>query len=101
MKLVIDTTEATLTRVDAGATTTLPLYSKQAFEALSLEWVRVGWSLKYYHNFAWFGLPILQLPEDVIRLQEVIYRGATETDHRDRSVSAAVRCCSMRPCSRR
>src|SRR3974390_523076 len=74
MKLVIDTTEATLTRVDQGTTTTLPLYGKEAFEALSLEWVRVGWSLKYYHNFTWFGLPILQLPEDVIRLQEAIYR---------------------------
>src|SRR5665213_3593766 len=74
MKLVIDTVEATLTRVDQGNATTLPLYSKQAFEALSLEWVRVGWSLKYYHNFSWLGMPILQLPEDMIRLQEVIYR---------------------------
>ncbi len=74
MKLVIDTVEATLTRVDQETSTTLPLYSKQAFEALSLEWVRVGWSLKYYHNFSWLGMPILQLPEDMIRLQEVIYR---------------------------
>ena len=74
MKLVIDTTLGTMTRVEGVAETSLPLYSKEAFEALSLEWVRVGWSLKYYHNFTWFGLPILQLPEDVIRLQEVIYR---------------------------
>ena len=74
MKLVIDTTEATLTRVDGENEKSLPLYGKEAFEALSLEWVRVGWSLKYYHNFTWFGLPILQLPEDVIRLQEVIYQ---------------------------
>jgi hypothetical protein len=62
MKLVIDTTLGTMTRVEGGAETSLPLYSKEAFEALSLEWVRVGWSLKYYHNFTWFGLPILQLP---------------------------------------
>lgn len=74
MKLVIDTTRATFTRVEGETEATLPLYSKEAFEALSLEWVRVGWSLKYYHNFAWFGLPILQLPEDVLRLQEVIYQ---------------------------
>jgi cephalosporin hydroxylase len=74
MKLVIDTTAATFTRVEGAIETSLPLYSKEAFEALSLEWVRVGWSLKYYHNFTWFGLPILQLPEDVIRLQEVIYQ---------------------------
>jgi cephalosporin hydroxylase len=74
MKLVIDTTRATFTRVDGETEATLPLYSKEAFEALSLQWVRVGWSLKYYHNFAWFGLPLLQLPEDVMRLQEVIYQ---------------------------
>ncbi|HEV2202515.1 MAG TPA: CmcI family methyltransferase [Bryobacteraceae bacterium] len=74
MKLVIDTTRATFTRVDGETEATLPLYSKEAFEALSLQWLRVGWSLKYYHNFAWFGLPILQLPEDVMRLQEVIYQ---------------------------
>ena len=73
MKLVVDTAARTLTRSEGGKETTLDLYSKEAFEALSLEWVRVGWSLKYYHTFTWFGLPILQLPEDMVRLQEVIY----------------------------
>lgn len=74
MKFVIDTARGTFTRVMGDTEAILPLYSKEAFEALSLEWVRVGWSLKYYHNFAWFGLPILQLPEDILRLQEVIYQ---------------------------
>ena len=48
--------------------------SRDAFEAISLQWVRVGWGLRYYHNFSWFGHPILQLPEDLMRLQEVIDR---------------------------
>ncbi len=74
MKIVIDTGARTLTQVVDGAETRHPLFSKEAFEALSREWVRVGWSLKYYHNFSWFGLPILQLPEDLVRLQEVIYQ---------------------------
>jgi cephalosporin hydroxylase len=73
MKIVIDTAAQTLTQQSEGAETTLELFSKEAFEALSLAWVRVGWSLKYYHNFTWFGLPVLQLPEDLLRLQEVIY----------------------------
>lgn len=73
MKLLIDTTARTLTRVDGGSETNLDLYSKEAFEAIALEWVRVGWSLEYYHTFSWFGLPLLQLPEDMLRLQEVIY----------------------------
>src|SRR5258705_8473522 len=73
MQLVIDTATQTLTRRDGASSTTLELFSKEALEALSLEWVRVGWSLNYYHTFSWFGLPILQLPEDLLRLQEVVY----------------------------
>ena len=77
MKIVIDTAARTLTRegsTEAGVSeTTAGLFTKEAFEILSREWLRVGWSLKYYHTFTWFGLPILQLPEDLLRLQEVIY----------------------------
>jgi cephalosporin hydroxylase len=73
MKIVIDTTAQTLTQAEGAAESTVGLYTKEAFEALSLAWVRVGWSLQYYHNFTWFGLPVLQLPEDLLRLQEVIY----------------------------
>jgi cephalosporin hydroxylase len=73
MKIVINTTAETLTEVNGAAENTVGLYTKEAFEALSLAWVRVGWSLQYYHNFTWFGLPVLQLPEDLLRLQEVIY----------------------------
>jgi cephalosporin hydroxylase len=73
MKIVIDTTAGTLTQAVDGSETSVGLFTKTAFEALSREWVRIGWSLKYYHNFSWFGLPILQLPEDLLRLQEVVY----------------------------
>ena len=73
MKIVIDTAAQTLTQQSSDVETTVGLFTKEAFETLSLAWVRVGWSLQYYHNFTWFGLPILQLPEDLLRLQEVIY----------------------------
>lgn len=73
MQLLIDTSAQTLTRIEDGTRATMGLYTKEAFEALSLEWLRAGWSLKYYHTFTWFGLPVLQLPEDMLRLQEVIY----------------------------
>ncbi len=74
MKFVIDTEAQTLTRIQDGEQTAVGLFTKEAFETLSREWVRVGWSLKYYHNFSWLGRPILQLPEDLMRLQEVVYR---------------------------
>ncbi len=72
MKLTIDTDAGTLTEVD-GSTRTLNLYSREAFEILSREWVKVGWDQKYVYTFSWMGRPIIQLPEDMIRTQEVIY----------------------------
>lgn len=74
MKLIIDTDARELHVEDGGATETLPLYSREAFERISDEWVRVGWNQKYTYTFSWFGRPVIQLPEDMVRVQEVLYR---------------------------
>lgn len=74
MKLILDTETATLNIEDAGQCKTLDLYSKEAFEELSRQWVRVGWNQKYQYTFSWMGRPVIQLPEDMIRMQEVIYQ---------------------------
>lgn len=74
MKLTLDTEAKTLTLDDAGKIETLELYSSAAFEAISRQWVRVGWNQKYQYTFSWMGRPIIQLPEDMIRMQEVIFR---------------------------
>src|SRR5271155_2319410 len=50
----------------------LPLYSREAFELVSREWVRIGWGVRYYFTMTWFGRLIQQLPEDLVRLQEVL-----------------------------
>jgi cephalosporin hydroxylase len=72
MKLTIDTEAQTLTQQDGDEVQEFPLYSRAAFELLSRQWVRVGWDQKYAYTFSWFGRPIIQLPEDIIRTQEVI-----------------------------
>ena len=41
MKIVIDTVAQTLTQANGAAENTVGLYTKEAFEALSLAWVRV------------------------------------------------------------
>ncbi|MDH3671271.1 MAG: cephalosporin hydroxylase family protein [Gammaproteobacteria bacterium] len=74
MKLIIDTESRTLTREDGDERRVLDLYSTEAFEILSLHWVRVGWNQKSQYTFTWMGRPIIQLPEDMVRAQEVIYR---------------------------
>jgi cephalosporin hydroxylase len=46
----------------------------EAFEAVSAAWLRCGWDVKYVYGFTWMGRPVIQLPEDMIRIQEVIWR---------------------------
>jgi cephalosporin hydroxylase len=74
MKLTIDTESSTLAIEGDAEARTLPLYSREAFEALSRQWVRVGWNQKYQYTFTWLGRPVIQLPEDMLRTQEVLYR---------------------------
>ena len=48
--------------------------SKAGFKMLSELWLRSGWDMKYVYSFSWLGRPIIQLPDDLIRIQEIIYK---------------------------
>lgn len=73
MKLSIDTDSQLLSIEDRGTSHQYPLYSREAFELVSREWVRIGWGVRYYFTMTWFGRLIQQLPEDLVRLQEVLH----------------------------
>jgi cephalosporin hydroxylase len=49
------------------------LGTPEAFGVISKAWLRAGWDNKYVYGFTWMGRPIIQLPEDMIRIQEVIH----------------------------
>lgn len=51
----------------------LSLSDPEAFEVISRAWLRAGWDTKYVYGFSWMGRPVIQLPEDMIRIQELIY----------------------------
>ncbi len=70
MKIEIDTDEKVL-HVDGEK---LPLYSDAAFRVVSDVWLKVGWNQKYSYTFSWLGVPIIQMPEDLVRFQEVVWR---------------------------
>ncbi|WP_420606010.1 cephalosporin hydroxylase family protein [Novosphingopyxis sp.] len=74
MKTVIDETRATVTVIDEnGSEKSHPMESAAAFEAASKAWLRAGWDAKHVYSFTWMGRPIIQLPEDMVRLQELIW----------------------------
>ncbi len=73
MKIIIDTECKSLKINDQTEEKTIGLYTKEAFELISRLWVKTGWNQKYQYTFTWLGRPMIQLPEDVLRIQEVVY----------------------------
>lgn len=73
MQILIDTETKELTVTDMAGSRKLDLYGKEAFELISYQWLKTSWNQKYSYTFTWMGRPIIQHPEDLVRLQEVIY----------------------------
>jgi cephalosporin hydroxylase len=44
----------------------------EAFRAVGDAWLRVGWDQKYVYSFTWLGRPVIQLPDDLLRWQELV-----------------------------
>ena len=70
MKLDIDTQRGEI-RLEDGKS--IPLYSDEGFKLVSDLYLKVGWNQKYTYTFTWFGVPVIQLPDDMIRYQEVVF----------------------------
>lgn len=62
-----------LTLQEPSGPRTINIGTAEAFAVLSRLWLRSGWDTKYVYSFTWMGRPMIQLPEDMIRIQEVIY----------------------------
>jgi cephalosporin hydroxylase len=73
-KLEIDLDEGRVRAVTSGGTHDYELNSPEAFHAISQAWLRSGWQNKHVYTFTWMGRPVIQLPEDLLRIQEVLYR---------------------------
>ncbi|MGB7537226.1 MAG: CmcI family methyltransferase [Anaerolineales bacterium] len=74
MKVSVDTDARRLISIENGRSREVGLYTKEAFEIISKLWLTVGWNQKHLYTFTWLGRPIIQLPDDMMRIQEVIYR---------------------------
>jgi cephalosporin hydroxylase len=70
-------------RLDVGRTFTaavdgeqreLDIYTDEGFEVLSNLWLRSGWQKKFSYELTWLGIPVIQLPEDVLLMQELVWK---------------------------
>jgi cephalosporin hydroxylase len=52
----------------------LDIYSEEGFRALSQLWTRSNWQNRLSYEVTWLGIPIIQLPEDMVVMQELIWK---------------------------
>ncbi len=71
--ITIDEARGLVTVDGPDGSATHPMASAEAFKVVSDAWIRCGWDTKYVYSFSWMGRPIIQLPDDMVRIQEVIY----------------------------
>lgn len=70
----IDLEAGIVTVEDIDGSRTYTIGTQEAFSVISDAWLRCGWDTKYVYSFTWLGRPIIQLPEDMLRIQEAIYK---------------------------
>jgi len=52
----------------------LHAYSTDApFQALSQQWLQASMQRQYVYNFDWMGRPIIQYPQDMVAMQELVW----------------------------
>jgi cephalosporin hydroxylase len=73
MKLIVELDRRFVTIERNEGTVRLPFSHPEAFGAISHAWLQCGWDAKHVYTFTWLGRPIIQLPEDLLRIQEAIY----------------------------
>lgn len=54
------------------------MHEDEAFSALTKNWVARAQERKYSYQFDWMGLPIIQYPQDIVAMQELVW--ATKPD---------------------
>ena len=72
MKITIDLDNRKVSLTRDGINLEHELFSKDAFAEIAKLWVNLGWVRKYSYGFSWLGRPIIQLPDDMVRIQEAI-----------------------------
>lgn len=69
-RLTVDLAAGTVAREGEAP---LPFSDPGAFQLLADLWLRAGWDAKYVYGFTWLGRPVIQLPDDLMALQEAVF----------------------------
>ncbi len=71
LQFSVDTSTWTITTNEGR---TLSWFDDEGFRLLSDCWLAASWQRKYSYQFRWLGRPIIQLPTDIMMMQDLIQR---------------------------
>jgi cephalosporin hydroxylase len=66
--------ESTLMANLPGHEQPVDVYSDEGFRLLTELWVKAGWQRKLSYEVTWLGVPIIQIPEDIVMMQDLLYK---------------------------
>jgi cephalosporin hydroxylase len=52
----------------------LDIYTREGFDTLSRLYTKSGWQQKISYEVTWLGIPIIQTPEDILMMQELLWK---------------------------
>ena len=52
----------------------IDIYSPEGFQVVANLWTRANWQRKLSYEVTWLGIPIIQLPEDILMVQELVWK---------------------------
>lgn len=71
--IIIDEARGLVSCVEASERHEYALDSSEGFDLVARAYLRAGWDAKYAYSFTWLGRPIVQLPDDIVRMQEIVW----------------------------
>lgn len=71
---IVARADATVTLVSGGRQTTVDLYSAEGLELLSALRLKQAAEFKLMYEPRWLGVRIIQLPEDIVAIQELLWQ---------------------------
>jgi cephalosporin hydroxylase len=57
-----------------GEERVLDAYTDEGYQVLANLWTRSGWQRKVSYELTWLGIPVIQLPEDILMMQELLWK---------------------------
>ncbi len=74
MKEVVATSGVNLRLIAGDAATEVELYSQEGLEFVAALWVKLAAEYRLMYEPTWLGIPVIQLPSDIVMLQELIWQ---------------------------